>query len=143
MQYLLQKKLLKENLFSGEDLFSLVDEINVWLKDELEIPLHHIENTEDLPVSEILTNSIPALTNFFDGYNAVAFENDWAKGLGLLEQSIQEDETFAFAYLNLYLFYALTSQGQKYMQTFQPLCSICINYRKGCNLLSNMITTTE
>ena len=114
-------KLLKENLFSGEDLFILVDEINVWLKDELEIPLQHIENTEDLPVSEILTNSIPALTNFFNGYNAVAFENNWAKGLGLLEQSIREDETFAFAYLNLYLFYALTSQGQKYMQTFQPL----------------------
>lgn len=54
-------KSIAKNSFSGKDVFTLVDDISIQLKHDLEIPEYHIEKTEDLPVTEILSNSIPAL----------------------------------------------------------------------------------
>jgi len=114
-------KILSENLFTGNDIFPLVDEITDWLKNALTIPQIHIEKTEDLPISEILTNSFPALENMYNGFNSINFADDWAKGLELLEQSVHEDTTFTYAYVHLSLFYILTNQTDKYVSTYQPL----------------------
>jgi tetratricopeptide (TPR) repeat protein len=114
-------KLLSENTFSGKDVLAMVDEITLQLKDDLEIPLQHIENTEDLPVSELMTISIPALKYFFGGIDAVVLDDDWPGGIELLEKSVQEDETFAFGYLNLYSLYLYANQGQKVVQAIEPL----------------------
>ena len=114
-------KLLSENGFTGNDIFSLVDDITDWLKNALTIPQMHIEKTEDLPISEILTNSMPALENIYKGFNRIYFEDDWAKGVELLEQSVHEDTTFTYAYVHLSLFYILTNQTDKYVNNYQPL----------------------
>ena len=114
-------KLLSENQFTGNDIFPLVDDITDWLKNALTIPQMHIEKTEDLPISEILTNSIPALENMYKGFNRIYFEDDWANGLELLEQSVHEDTTFTYAYVHLSLFYILTNQPDKYVNTYQPM----------------------
>jgi tetratricopeptide (TPR) repeat protein len=114
-------KLLSENTFTGNDILAMVDEITLQLKEDLEIPQQHIENTEDLPVSELMTISIPALKYFFGGIDAVVLDDDWPGGIELLEKSVQEDETFAFGYLNLYSLYLYANQGQKVVQAIEPL----------------------
>jgi len=114
-------KLISENTFSGSDLLGLVDNITLQLKQDLNIPRQHMETTEDLPVSEIMTTSIPALQYFFSGLNAIAMEDDWLKGIELLEKSVKEDNTFAFGYVHLYTYSLYSNQGQKVVQAFEPL----------------------
>ena len=55
-------KLIADQSFTGEDIFKLVDKISFWIKLSLNIPKQHIEQTQDLPVSEILTGSIPIMS---------------------------------------------------------------------------------
>ncbi len=114
-------KLLAENSFAGKDIFGLVDEITIWLKEGLAIPKAHIENTVDLPVAEILTNSIPALQIMYSGYNECILEENWEKGLELLELSVQEDLTFAYALIHLYVFNLYNNNIEESMQALQSL----------------------
>ncbi len=117
-------KILSESTFTGSDILALVDEITLQLKKDLEIPLQHLDNTEDLPVSEIMSTSIPALQYFFAGIDAVLLNDDWQGGIELLEKSVQEDKTFAFGYLNLYSLYLFGNQSEKFLQAFEPLMDL-------------------
>jgi tetratricopeptide (TPR) repeat protein/TolB-like protein len=114
-------KPIVKNSFSGKDIFNLVDDISIQLKHDLKIPTYHIDKTGDLPVAEILTNSIPALKAFYSASNVLVFDRDWEGSMKLMEQAIKEDPTFTVGYLNLQVLYALSNQGEKRAQIFQPL----------------------
>ena len=114
-------KLLAENTFPGVDIFVIVDEIALWLKEGLSIPKVHIEKTVDLPVAEILTGSVPALRNCSSGYNECILKENWEKGLELIAKSIQDDTTFAYAYIHLYYFNMLNNKMGESMQALQSL----------------------
>ena len=58
-------KIIFTTLLPGRDIFAMVDEIALWLKEGLALPQVHIEKTVDLPVAEILTGSVPALKSFY------------------------------------------------------------------------------
>ncbi|MCK4677625.1 MAG: tetratricopeptide repeat protein [Bacteroidales bacterium] len=103
-------KLLAERTFSGEDIFALIDEITVTLKQDLEIPENHIESTQDLPVAEILTSSENALINYSEGFVKNAIENDYSRGIDLIGKAVQEDPGFAMANLVLAEFYFNNNQ---------------------------------
>lgn len=109
-------KVLAENVFQGTDIFSLVDEISVVFKKELEIPEGHIEEVTDHPVAEILTGSLDALELYFSGVNSIVFDQNWEEGIEYLEQSVTEDPTFASAYDDLQLSYLLSNQRDKAIQ---------------------------
>ncbi|NOR54373.1 MAG: protein kinase, partial [Candidatus Aminicenantes bacterium] len=114
-------KPIVKNSFSGKDVFNLVDDISVQLKNDLEIPAYHIEKTEDLPVAEIFTKSIPALKAFVSASNILVFDRNWEGSIKLIEQAVKEDPAFTVGYLNLQLLYAMSNQGEKRAQVFQPL----------------------
>ena len=105
----------------GQDIFELIDELSVRVKEELEIPLGHIEDVEDKLLSETLTNSRTALRNFMEGLNAIQFEQNWPKGIEYFENAIAEDPTFALVYPNLQTAYIFTNQGDKVVNTSDPL----------------------
>ncbi len=106
-------KLLAERTFTGLDIFKLIDELSVQLKYDLEIPHHHIEDVEDLPVSEILTNSISAFKSFVGGSYACRFKNDWETGKKYLEQAVEDDPMFAYAWIELANVYFISNQSKK------------------------------
>ncbi len=114
-------KLLVENTFAGKDIFVLVDEIALWLKEGLDIPQAHIENTVDLPVAEILTGSIPALKSFYSGYNEYILRENLENGLEFIAKSVQEDTTFAYAYIYLYYFNMMNNKMEVSMQALLSL----------------------
>ena len=114
-------KLLAEKTFTGKDIFAIVDDIALWLKEGLDIPQAHIEKTVDLPVAEILTSSVPALQSFYGGYNECILKEDWGKGLELIAESIREDTTFAYAYIHLYYFNMLNNRMEASMQALVSL----------------------
>jgi tetratricopeptide (TPR) repeat protein len=93
-------KLISENSFKGTDIFKLTDEISSQLRMDLEISHHHLEETKDLPVAEMLTNSIPAFKMYITGLSML-FENDYKTATEKLELAINEDPTFALAYFSL------------------------------------------
>ncbi len=114
-------KLINGNKFSNHNIFDLVDQLTVQLKYDLEIPDYHIEEAEDLPVSEILTRSLTAYKWYIAGHIEVLFNQDLNKALNDLNQSVQEDSTFSMAYFYLYHLYLLTNQSENAAWIFKPL----------------------
>ncbi len=105
-------KLLGERSFTGRDIFKLIDEMSVQLKHDLEIPAHHIGETEDKPVTEMLTNSATAFKLFVTGSYMGQFKNDWEKAADYLEQAVKDDPVFAFAWFGLANVYIQLNQGE-------------------------------
>ena len=102
-------------------MFNLIDEISVQIKRDLKIPARHIEEVRDLPVSEIVTNSIPAIRLFIVGVHALTFDNDWKQSMEYLERSVEEDPSFASAYHVLFEIYWMSNMSEKREQTLELL----------------------
>ncbi|MCH8300907.1 MAG: tetratricopeptide repeat protein [Candidatus Marinimicrobia bacterium] len=114
-------KPIADNAYEGTDVFELVDAISVKLKHDLEIPDRHIAEVTDLPVSEMLTDSINAFRSYIAGKNAAIFDNDWNRSVEHMENAVRLDPTFSYAYFFLQEGYMLTNQGQKREEAFGPL----------------------
>ena len=114
-------KLIAENTFTGRDLFNLADKISVQIKHDLEIPVRHIEEVTDLPISETATKSLKAFELAIVGANVIIFENEFEKGLEYIEQSVIEDPSFAFAYGFLHQVYLMLNMSEKREQTLELL----------------------
>jgi tetratricopeptide (TPR) repeat protein len=106
-------RLVGEHVYRGNDLLELVDEATVQMRHDMGLPSHHIETARDLPVSETVTHSVPALALFAKGLDVALFQNDWLGGLDALERSVEYDSTFAYAHYLLFEFYAATNMPQK------------------------------
>ncbi|MCG8603583.1 hypothetical protein MJD09_01100, partial [bacterium] len=66
-------KLLKRNSYVAADVFQLADKISLQLKHDLQLPKTHIEATEDLPIMDRVTTSLPALQEYIAGLNSLIF----------------------------------------------------------------------
>ncbi len=98
--------------YAGDNVFALVDSMSKDLRRDLGIPGYHLEESPDLPVSEIVTQSIDALRLYVDGRNAIAQQNDYAKGAADLERAVEIDPTFALAHWQLYGAYTGMNRGE-------------------------------
>jgi serine/threonine protein kinase/Tfp pilus assembly protein PilF len=103
-------KLMAENVFYEKDIFILADEITERLKSDLKIPDYHIENTEDLPISELTTNNLEAFQRYTEGEFAYMDLRDFKEGIRKYEQAVQADSGFALAWLNLHIVYILENR---------------------------------
>ena len=114
-------KSLAENSLMGMEILEIVDEMSMWIKEVLSLPAQHLESTVDLPASEILTKSDQALKTFYQGMNACYINENWKKGMTLLEQSVQLDSTFAYAYWEVLNANLKNIRGEEGMLAFLPL----------------------
>jgi len=115
-------KLLIENQFLDLDIFQLVDKLTVQLKRDLGIPESHIDETADLPVSEISTSSFDAMKHFIDGIIEANFNHNIDKGIQQAKNAIAIDKEFLLPYMLLYQGYMLNNQS---IETEQAL-SVCM-----------------
>jgi len=104
-------KLADKNTVRGKDIFKLIDDLSVRLKEDLEIPKSHIEEANDLPVARLYTL----------GFNLMAFETNWSNAQHHFEKSIREDPTFALAHNYLAAVYLWTNQTKKWVKAYQTL----------------------
>lgn len=93
-------RLVDTNVHRNADLFTLFDEASVELRKDLGIPDHHIDTNPDLPVSEMVTASFPALEEFCYGVHALLLQ-DWRGCANYLEHAVEIDSTFAYGYFVL------------------------------------------
>jgi len=93
-------KLIMENLFEGDNIFTIVDNIVIQLKIDLEIPLHYLETTTDLPVQSITTENEEALASYIKGY--LKSKNDKQDAaFSLFNNAIENDNYFLQAHRSI------------------------------------------
>jgi len=77
-------KLESKKTVKGTDFLNLIDEISIYIKDEINVPTENSLQYIDLNTKDFISNSLPALEAYFT--------NDY-------EGAIEKDSTFALAYL--------------------------------------------
>lgn len=106
-------RLIAENQFSGENIFRIIDDLTLQLKKNLAIPESHIEETADLPVSEIYTDSFKALEYFTKGFLEVILNNNYDHAIQFLENAVDEDKEFILAHHQISLYCIRNNQMEK------------------------------
>lgn len=109
-------KLTNDFTETSTDIFALIDKVNLSLKKSLDIPEASIEESTDLPVSEIYTSSIEAFEAFTKSNYEIFFNNNWEEGLAYAEQAVETDNEFAAALVTLSEYYFNNNQPEKAMQ---------------------------
>ncbi len=94
-------RLVDTKSYREKNLFALVDQATVDIRKDLGIPEGHIEANPDLPVSEMVTASMPALEQFCIGVHSLLAQ-DWPGSVEYLERAVELDSTFAYGYFVLF-----------------------------------------
>lgn len=88
-------QVIREWDFEGEELFPLLDKIALDIKKDLEVPEEYLNNIKDLPLSQQLTESKASFKKLIEGIGMM--ENNMGKGIQLIGEAAEEDESFAYA----------------------------------------------
>jgi len=96
-------RLLSERAFTGVDPLVLADTISRVLRRDLEIPAHHIDETEDLPAADLMTSSPESYRHLVEAYRALTVDEDWAAASAAIEASVAADATNAYAHVVHYV----------------------------------------
>jgi tetratricopeptide (TPR) repeat protein/TolB-like protein len=112
-------RVIDERTFTGADVFEFIDSMSVHMKRSLEVPDRHLEEVDDLPISEIQTNSLAAYRSAVAGFVAIAVESDWGSAASHLEAAVAEDPTYAAAQHTLFQVYAFSNRVQEGMVPMQ------------------------
>ena len=94
-------KLVSENSIKSSDYFSLIDDFSLQFKKDIEIPSSHIEEIENIPFSEITTESTDAYKHFIEGVLARQYNNDYENSIKSLKEATKIDPTFSLANYSL------------------------------------------
>ena len=101
--------LIEEREFEGSHPLDLVDRVSIQLREDLEMPSGHVARTPDLPVRELLSDSLVAVRAFLQAEYAEG--RDAVANLRLLAAAAGTDSTFALAQAAL---------GEAYLAFNQP-----------------------
>ena len=98
-------KLLGQHNINSDDLFQLVDQISPLIKRDIGFEDYYINNSIDLPISEVLTPSFDAIAEFTTGMENILIDGKYRKGVSRIQNSIKIDSIFTKAYFQLSKFY--------------------------------------
>jgi tetratricopeptide (TPR) repeat protein len=97
----------------GSDLFALIDQLSLQLRQDIGLGAQHIEGTIDLPVSERMTESVHAFGLVMRGVQAFSGRNDIFSAQRFLAEAVDADPTFAIAQMLLGHTYFMTNQREE------------------------------
>ena len=96
--------------YTGKDPFTVIDLMTQDLKSDLDLPKQHIEETKDLPIVDLMTESEDALKAYRDGLHTLTIERNFNGAATHFEGATQIDPTFALGHLYHYI--VMLQQGQ-------------------------------
>ncbi len=102
-------KLLNRRTFTGADPLDLIDQMSEQLRHDLDVPEYKIEESPDLPVSELLTDSPEAFEMMAVAFHRVS-AGDLSGALPLLASAVEEDPSFALAQAQKAVAHLLSNQ---------------------------------
>lgn len=89
---------LAEFTRSGSDLYSIVDDLSIELRDALDVPRGSQRIVEDLPLVETYGESEEAFKQYISGLNARLFDNDFESSNAFFDAAIEADPGFVLAW---------------------------------------------
>lgn len=105
--------LVQARTVTGSSVLDVADRISVQLRKDLDIPSAHLQQTEDLPASELTTRSPEAFRAYAKGLAAWKIQNDLDAGQQALEKAVGLDSTFALAQWRLFSVYGQQNRSAK------------------------------
>lgn len=99
--------------YTGQTVFDVVDQISGQLRKDLEVPSAHLEQVEDLPVSELTTESLKAFQAYAEGHASQVIREDAGTAQQAFETAVRLDSTFALAHWRLADAYQKRNQGDE------------------------------
>ena len=111
-------KLLGQHDISGDNLFQLIDQLSSLAKRDLGFEDSHINNSEDLPISELLTGSLSSMKDFSVGMENILINSNFKNGIASLKSAIEKDSIFTQAYYqlsNIYMKINKPTEAQAYL----------------------------
>ena len=100
------------------NFLAAVDELSALLREDLGIPAAHREETPDVPVSDMLTNSLEAYRSMVDGRRAMLVQ-DWAAAAQNLDRAVATDSLFAVAQLMRFAVHLTLSDPETAQQAIE------------------------
>ncbi len=94
-------------------LYKLTDLTSREIREDLGIPVHHLETSRDLPVADLSSNDLEAVKSYVQGLIAVTHFNDWALGGTLFDAAVERDSGFASAQFLRFAVYQALGQMEK------------------------------
>jgi len=92
-------KRIAEGTYENINIFEIIDQLETQLKTDLDLPAKYVEETTDLPITDIFSKSIRAVKYHVLGKKAWSFNNDWQKMLYYQDLALEEDSSFAMAHV--------------------------------------------
>ena len=114
-------RLIKENSFTGKDIFEIVDQMSFQMRNDLGVPESYLNEMRDIPVKELLTDSLPALKEIILGMNEILSDKNYINASIHFEKAVEIDPSFAYANHLLEQSYAILNQNQKRVSVIQTL----------------------
>ncbi|MBC7790213.1 MAG: protein kinase [Anaerolineae bacterium] len=89
----------RETAADSSGIIGAIDDLSQTLRERIGESLRTIRENE--PLDQVTTASLDALRRYTQGVRAIEVEGDFARGVGLLEEAVALDTTFAMAYRKL------------------------------------------
>ena len=94
-------KLLGTHEITSDDLFQMIDQISPMIKRDIGFDDSYINNTIDLPITEVLTPSFNAIAEFTKGMDNILIDGKYRNGVSRIQNAIEIDSIFTKAYYEL------------------------------------------
>ena len=109
-----------EHRFDGARFFPLVDQATAALKEDLNLPAAHLDAVTDLPVTQVLTASVPAAKHYARGLHADRFvDGSDPRALTHYARATAADSTFAMGHLRTGSLYWRRGREAQARQAFE------------------------
>jgi len=83
---------------SGWDLYGMIDDLSVELRDALDVPRSSARMVEDLPLAETYGESSAAFQHYISGLNARLFDNDFEASNAFFDAAVETDPAFVLGW---------------------------------------------
>lgn len=115
------KSIVAEKALISDNIFSLVDELTLFVKKSLKLPSHKNREIVDLTIKDIYTDSVKAARLVTKAEMEILKNNDYIAAQKLFEEAVKADNTFTIAYMELSETYALNNKSDKWKSTYEIL----------------------
>lgn len=114
-------KTVSKIVIKEKSVFSLIDELSVFVKKSLKLPSYKNDEIVDLQIKDIYTDSEKAAKLAVLAFIEIIKNNNWKAALQYLEEALKEDKTFTWAYMNLAEIYAMNNNMEKWKSTYRTM----------------------
>ncbi len=112
-------KKISSKTFISDDIFELIDDLSLFIRKDIGVPINYIEESIDLPANELLTKSEEALRMASEG--AIRAMEEHEKAIDYFLKAVKIDDSFVIAYLGLHNIYQADGQGDNQLHVIEKI----------------------